>query len=135
MDSSLIFKQHRGGIVTLEPSEIVYIQVVDKYINIYTGTDKYYIRSSLNEYMRTLEGKFIRISRNVVVNFDNVSWVQDGEVKVNNGERLSVSRRRWKEVNAAFRVYLGEKMTARDKNRPFATKFLQYSKYNYSINV
>lgn len=121
MDSSLIFKQHRGGIVTLEPSEIVYIQVVDKYINIYTGTDKYYIRSSLNEYMRTLEGKFIRISRNVVVNFDNVSWVQDGEVKVNNGERLSVSRRRWKEVKAAFRVYLGEKMTARDKNRPFAT--------------
>ena len=115
MDSRIFFKKHCNGVVILEPDEIVYIRVVDKYINIYTVTDEYYIRASLNEYMELLEGKFIRISRNVVVNFDNVLWVQDGKVKVNNGERLCVSRRRWKEVKMAFMVYLGEKMTVRDK--------------------
>lgn len=58
--------------------------------------------------MRKLEKNFIRISRNVVVNFDNAVCVQDGEVIVNNGDKLSVSRR-WKEVKMAYMVYLSEK--------------------------
>lgn len=114
MDSRIFSKQHGGGIALLRQSEIVYLQVNDKYINIYTDTNKYYVRSSLNECMRKLEKNFIRISRNVVVNFDNAVCVQDGEVIVNNGDKLSVSRRRWKEVKMAYMVYLSE-------NRPLAT--------------
>lgn len=113
MDSRIFSKQHGGGIALLRQSEIVYLQVNDKYINIYTDTNKYYVRSSLNECMRKLEKNFIRISRNVVVNFDNAVCVQDGEVIVNNGDKLSVSRRRWKEVNMAYMVYLsGEQQLA-----------------------
>ena len=76
MDSRIFSKQYGGGVVLLRQSEIVYLQVDDKYINIYTDTNKYYVRSSLNECMRKLEKNFIRISRNVVVNFDNAVCVQ-----------------------------------------------------------
>lgn len=109
MDSRIFSKQYGGGVVLLRQSKIVYLQVDDKYINIYTDTNKYYVRSSLNECMRKLEKNFIRISRNVVVNFDNAVCVQDGEVIVNNGDKLIVSRRRWKEVKMAYMVYLSEK--------------------------
>lgn len=109
MDSRIFPKQYGGGVALLRQSEIVYLQVDDKYINIYTDTNKYYVRSSLNECMRKLEKNFIRISRNVVVNFDNAVCVQDGEVIVNNGDKLIVSRRRWKEVKMAYMVYLSEK--------------------------
>ncbi len=109
MDSRIFSKQYGGGVVLLRQSEIVYLQVDDKYINIYTDTNKYYVRSSLNECMRKLEKNFIRISRNVVVNFDNAVCVQDGEVIVNNGDKLIISRRRWKEVKMAYMVYLSEK--------------------------
>ena len=109
MDSRIFSKQYGGGVAFLRQSEIVYLQVDDKYINIYTDTNKYYVRSSLNECMRKLEKNFIRISRNVVVNFDNAVCVQDREVILNNGGKLIVSRRKWKEVKMAYMVYLSEK--------------------------
>lgn len=63
MDSRIFSKQHGGGIALLRQSEIVYLQVNDKYINIYTDTNKYYVRSSLNECMRKLEKFYKNITQ------------------------------------------------------------------------
>lgn len=89
--------------VRINQNEIVYMKVIDKYIDIFTYKDVYSVRGSLDNILSNLGDNFFRISRNIIVNFNNVSSITDKEVEVFGKERFIISRRRRKAVIESYR--------------------------------
>ena len=74
-------------------SEIIYLESDHVYVNVYTSTRKYLVRTSLQQYIEELdETVFVRIHRGYVVNIQKVDSVGPAYVSIGN-KQLPVSRK------------------------------------------
>jgi two-component system LytT family response regulator len=92
--------QMRGKMLVVPVEEIDYITASGVYAEIFTGTNRYIIRESLQTLEEQLDPReFMRIHRSEIVRLDRISMVvraggADHEVQLKSGVRLRVGRSR-----------------------------------------
>jgi len=98
----------KGGVMTkIVPAELDYIAVDGRYCELHIGAEKFHIQSSLKDMLTRLSSTtFIRIHRNYAVNFDQINSISaaDGQVVLQNGQLLPLSRRHLDEIKKKFSV-------------------------------
>jgi len=86
-------------------SDIVYIEVEERYCSIYSNTDRFVVQISLAKIMDQLNADiFLRTHRNFIVNRDCIEEIQtsDNLLLMNNGKLVPISDR-YKDVFKQFR--------------------------------
>lgn len=92
--------------------DILYVEVHGRYLNIRLRNEKgeesaAMLMQSLKEFAAHLpEGGFVRVNRNQLVNLGRVTVVRQGNVVLDSGAALSVSRRQQRELQGALVRYL-----------------------------
>lgn len=94
--------------VSLSSSDILYIEVVNHDLYLYTLNDKFHIHSSMKKAMHELDGlPFSRCHVSYLVNLSCVKSITKNEVILSNGTSLLMSRSRRKEFLADYSAFLG----------------------------
>ena len=99
-----------GTISFINIDDIIWFQALDYYVKIHTHSSSHLIRNSLNKLEQTLDpGKFLRIHRSTLVNFEAVKSLTpntsgDYIVMLNNGTELKLSRTRKHVLDNFLRV-------------------------------
>lgn len=87
---------------------VYYIEVVGHYAMVCTETEEYRVRSSLKELAAKLpRGTFAAPHKSYLVNMAHIRSATAGELLLDNGTRIPVSRRRAAEFTEALYRYLG----------------------------
>ena len=87
-----------GRIVFLRVEEIDWVEAADNYVRVHAGKESHLIRETLQSLEKRLDsGKFLRIHRSFLVNFDRIRELQpifhgDYTVKLADGTELTLSR-------------------------------------------
>ena len=86
-----------NGMFKIDTDDILYLETVDKKVFLYTASEVYDVKQTLAEVVKYLSGDFLRISRNVVLNWhklDSLKPLLNGrlEAALENGEKLIISR-------------------------------------------
>jgi DNA-binding LytR/AlgR family response regulator len=94
--------------VVVGESRVLYFDSEDGLTRLITEREKYWMDPTLNDLEERLHSsRFFRISRAAIVNLNAVAEVYplpggSGEVLLKNGQRLEVSRRRFRELIEAL---------------------------------
>ena len=97
-----------SGIVKVDVSQIVYVEIVNHDLIYHTLDTSYTCKGSLTDAAQKLEKEhFFRISNCYLVNLEYVDCIQNSSVTVN-GETLTVSRSRKKPLLDALNDYINE---------------------------
>ena len=106
--NDVFFIKRQDALVKVDPGDLDYIKVEDRYCELWKGEDKFLIHSSLKDMMQRLpaQSRFIRIHRNYLVNFDRIKSIvaSDGIVLLHNSKELLLSRRYLDEIKKNFPV-------------------------------
>jgi DNA-binding LytR/AlgR family response regulator len=87
----------------LSLKDTLYLEAKDKYVNIVTEKETFYVRSTLSELEKTLENKrFIRIHKSFLVNLRMIYKIQYSKIILDNGQELPLSRNKVAEVKRRF---------------------------------
>lgn len=79
--------------ISLSSQDIMYIEVINHDLYIYTATNKYHIRSSMKKAMNELKGlTFSRCHASYLVNLSYVSYTTKSEIVLTNGNTLPITR-------------------------------------------
>lgn len=102
-----ILLQIEEGVLSIVPSEIWYIEASGHYCTLTTATSNYALRHSISEIKSLLEKEkaIIPTHRSYLVNLQHVSSIVQGEIVMDNGTRIPVSRGSARAVNAEFIKY------------------------------
>jgi two-component system LytT family response regulator len=93
----LVFKQN-GRVIFIRTESIDWVEADGNYVRVRAGEEAHYLRETLGSLESQLPpGKFMRISRSVVVNLDRVKELQplfygDYSVILRDGSKLNMSR-------------------------------------------
>ncbi len=102
--------RRRNGCEVVSLSDIVYCEVLGRKIYIHkkdgTVIDYY---NKLEDLERRMDGRFFKCRRSYLVNLDYVRGCQAGQVLLPQGERISVSRLRERELTQALLCHMKEK--------------------------
>lgn len=80
-----------GKIAKLEIADIVYVEALNHYVCIHTIKEKYVSHLSMLEIEEKLKYlHFARIHKKHLINIDAISFIEHGEVELNNGLKLPV---------------------------------------------
>ncbi len=87
-------------------SAIYYCEVINRKIYLYTneGVLEYY--GKLKEMEKQLDTRFFKCHRSYLVNLDHLKLYQDGEIVLENGSRIPVSRLRHQELMEKMLDYM-----------------------------
>lgn len=83
----------------VKTSEVIYISVEEKYVNLHTEKETHLVRDTMNKLEQQLDpSKFKRIHRSYIINIDYIKEMQpwshgDYVVILKNGTKLTLSRR------------------------------------------
>ena len=98
----------RDGSIRIDPSEILYVEVIDHYVVYHTMEDDVTSRDTMNNAENLLKPYgFSRCSQSYLVNLDHVRRVSASEVYVENVV-LTLGRTKKKEFMAALTRYMNE---------------------------
>ena len=87
--------------------DILYMEAQNQNILIVTTTDTYSVRYNLSDYEKELEkDDFFRIHRGYLVSLGHIKSVGQGEVLLNNGTSLPVSRAKEKALKETLMQYI-----------------------------
>lgn len=92
-----VFVKYKNRFVKIFFDSILYIKSDHIYIEIYTKKEKIVIRNSLNEFIKLLDERFVRVHRSFVANIDLVHSF-DGEELLVESHRIPVSVNNRKEI-------------------------------------
>ncbi len=87
-------------------SDIVYIFSNYRKSEIHTMDEMipvYYPRSEIEGY---LDGRFQHCLKSLIVNFDKISYISDGVIKLKNGEEITLGRGNYIKVKQKFAMYI-----------------------------
>ena len=102
--------RRRNGCEVVSLSDIVYCEVLGRKIYIHkkdgTVIDYY---NKLEDLERRMDGRFFKCRRSYLVNLDYVRGCQAGQVLLPQGERISVSRLRERELTQALLCHMKER--------------------------
>ncbi len=95
------------GTVRLKTYEILYIESFRHKILFHTIGGEYHIYKSLKEIGKMLDDSgFLRIHRSYIVNPRSMKMVKNYETMLDNGTILPISKAKYKEVKALYRLDL-----------------------------
>jgi len=95
-----------GRTLSIVQKDIITIQVIKNGCMIETESEHILSGNNLSYYEKILEPKlFCRCNYRTLINFRYTEWIEE-EVTMYNGKRISISRRRKKELNQRFKQYL-----------------------------
>lgn len=105
----LVIKQ-RGQIQTVAYESIIYIEGSNHNVYIYTDKKDIMVYDSLQQILKQLPDDFYQCHRSFIINYNHVKRIEKEYVVMDNGEHVSVSRLKRKELSDLFFKYMGEKM-------------------------
>lgn len=96
--SSFVFSKS-GQRVVLSVKNIIYFEIFNREITIHATDRKDDFYGKLSDVSNDLdENTFIQIHRSYIVNYEHIKSIRQNEVVMSNGDILSVSRRKYKEL-------------------------------------
>lgn len=102
-----ILLQTEEGVLSVVPSDIWYVEAAGHRCTLTVAENSYVLRHSISELRGMLEGvkMIVPCHRSFLVNLQHVSSLVQGELVMDNGIRIPVSRGSAKAVNDAFIKY------------------------------
>lgn len=91
--------ESKQGTLRIKFNDILYFESFDHYFKIATKSGDYEFKSTMSEIKEQIsEARFVQVHRSYIINYDNTSHIKYEEVTMLNGDVISVSRDRRKEV-------------------------------------
>ena len=91
--------ESKQGTFRMKFNDILYFESFDHYFKIETKSGDYEFKSTLAEIMEQIsDSRFIQVHRSYIINYDNTSHIKYEEITMLNGDVISISRDRRKEV-------------------------------------
>lgn len=91
--------ESKQGTFRIKFNDILYFESFDHYFKIATKSGDYEFKSTMSEIKEQIsEARFVQVHRSYIINYDNTSHIKYEEVTMLNGDVISVSRDRRKEV-------------------------------------
>ena len=91
----------------LNTADILYIEANNKDTAVYTDDDSITVRKNLTDFEEELSGQhFCRIHRSILVNLERISQYDSSHITLDNGNTLTLSRRRYKDFESAFNAFI-----------------------------
>ncbi len=87
-------------------AQILYLEVLDRKIHLHTVKEEIPFYGKLDELAMELPETFFRCHRSYMVNLQHVQCYDRGEVELDTGEKILLSKRRHKAFGLAFLHYL-----------------------------
>lgn len=112
---SASFKSLNGSI-SVEVSDLVYMQAADHYINVHTKSFDFTSYGGIKDYEECLKGmSMIRIHKSYLVNLQYVKSVQSEKVVLTDGRRLPVGRKYNSALRERYSSYIKSVTINRDR--------------------
>ncbi len=105
-DSHSLFIKTRNRNVTLEQSDILYIESRAKKVEIHTKTDIIEAYAAIGELEKQLLGNFYRCHRGYLVNMAYIMEYRNDSIALNNGETVLLSKGKYSEFVKVYMRYL-----------------------------
>ncbi len=82
--SGSFFVKHKGYYISLRPEDVLYFEALSDYVNIYTGTGKHTIYSTMKAVEARLPAAdFFRIHRSYIIRLDKITVIEENCVFLN----------------------------------------------------
>jgi len=94
-----------GESTRLNLKDILYVEASKREVIVYLRNETLHINMSLSNFTELVDERFVSTHRSYLVNLDHVSRLLKKDVELSDGEKIPLSRRRSKEVQAAFIDY------------------------------
>lgn len=101
-----LFVKTRNRNVTLEQSEILYIESRAKKVEIHTRTDIVEAYAGIGELEKQLTESFYRCHRGYLVNMAFISEYSNDSIRLNNGETIILTKEKYGEFVKVYMRYL-----------------------------
>ncbi len=102
---------YSGEYTKISRQSIIYVKVTGHYITIKTDNKDYTYKETMKDIISFLDdGRFVRANRSVLVNLQNVEQITRDECLCSGGERISVSRGCYGEINRRFIEFYGGRL-------------------------
>ena len=88
--------------------QILYLEVLDRKIYLHTSEETVPFYGKLEDLEPALPGTFFRCHRSYIVNLRHVQYYNKNEIRLDNEDRIPLSKRRYKSFGLAFMHYLKE---------------------------
>lgn len=105
-DNSSLLIQTNQWCKSIKLSSIVYCEVINRTIYLHTTREVIQYYGKLTDLEKQLDARFYRCHRSYLVNLDFVTSYADGEIRLDNAERVPVSRSRKKEFMKYMLQYM-----------------------------
>lgn len=108
-EEKALFIQTMNWSKSVKLGNIYYCEVINRKIYLHTreGTLEYYSR--LEDVEKQLDYRFLKCHRSYIVNLDFLSEYSDGQIMLENGDQIPVSRKRRQEFMKIFLQYMKTK--------------------------
>jgi DNA-binding LytR/AlgR family response regulator len=91
-NTDFIYIKNEGKLMQLHYNEILYVEALADYVNIYTSTKRYVVLSTMKGIESQLPAsEFMRVHRSFVVRLDKIKEIDDNNLKLD-GKIIPVSR-------------------------------------------
>ena len=104
--SGQIFIKTRSQSITLEQSDVLYIESRAKKVEIHTKRDIVEAYAAISELERQLVGSFYRCHRGYLVNMAFIAGYENDSITLNNGETIILSKDKYSEFVKVYMRYL-----------------------------
>lgn len=98
-----------NGITKIAEDSIIYIEAVGHESKIFCRGEMCFVRESLGESKEILSDKFFYCHRSFIVNAKYINSITKTEILLDDGNKIPLARRKYKEVNIKFIEYYKEK--------------------------
>ena len=106
-ETSTLILETTKKTIKLDYNEIYYCIMFSPYIDIHTNSEKITLREKISEMENKLPKEyFIRCHRSYIVNVKHIKSIMKNYVLMENGEKIPISRGKYKEINDAFIDYI-----------------------------
>ncbi len=102
--------QQRGIIVSLDESEIMYLESNKHYVSIYADDGKVYtVQGKLSDYEEMLSGQFVKCHKSFVVNMEKIRKIDSEGIHLKYNTLIPISRPYSNDTRNRFLNYLEKK--------------------------
>ena len=94
------------GSVKVPLADILYLEVQNVYVIVYTNQGTYRMRVSLSKFAEQLDDTFCKVHRSFIVGMKYIKKITRSEITMINGAQIPISRGKYDEIHGALIKYL-----------------------------
>lgn len=99
------FLKHNGALVRINISDVYMVEALADYVNIYTNSGKYVLKSTMKNMIAKLpESEFIRVHNSYIVRIDKITSIEDANMVVNK-KTIPISRGKRKSLMETIKFF------------------------------